>query len=179
MSIATRTGDQGETALMFNKRVPKDHPRVETYGTLDELNAALGMAKASTTESITRNELEQIQKDLVAIMGQLAVREEDADRYQKAGYPSYAPEMLQKLDDGVARIESASLRFDGWATPGANPHAASLDMARTICRRAERRVCSLDRESGADLTPILQYLNRLSDYLWLLARQAECPHASR
>jgi cob(I)alamin adenosyltransferase len=131
MSIATRTGDMGKTSLMYGRRVEKFDLRVETYGTVDELNAALGMARAQAGLPLVQTELLLIQKQLVALMGELAVAPQDAERYAKDKYPKLKPEMLQHLDDLVAKIEKEKITFDGWATPGASVASAALDVART------------------------------------------------
>ncbi len=169
-SIATRTGDDGSTALLFGRRVRKDDPRVEAYGTVDELSSALGLARATARDPWVASTLLAIQKDLVAVMGHLAVAEEDRERYLKSKLPKVEPTMLDRLDQAVARLESQGLTFDGWATPGATLHAAALDLARSICRRAERRISGLDSNDG-DYT--LRIMNRLSDTLWLMARLEE------
>jgi cob(I)alamin adenosyltransferase len=172
-SIATRTGDRGETALLFGQRVPKDHPQIEAVGTLDELNAALGLAKAAAPAGAVRAELERVQRELVALMGEVACAEKDAARHARSKLSRIDEAALVRLDAGVAEIEARRPSFDGWATPGANPRAAALDLARTTARRAERRLVAL-RAHGRKLRPLLlQYLNRLSDLLWLLAREAE------
>jgi cob(I)alamin adenosyltransferase len=172
MSIATRTGDIGKTSLMYGRRVEKFDLRVETYGTVDELNAALGMARAQAELPLVKTELLLIQKQLVALMGELAVAPVDAERYAKDKYPKLEPEMLQHLDDLVAKIESEKITFDGWATPGANVASAALDVARTTCRRAERLVVKLTAAEENGLL-VIKYLNRLSDLLWLMARYTE------
>jgi len=172
MSIATRTGDMGKTSLMYGRRVDKFDLRVETYGTVDELNAALGMARAQAELPLVKEELLLIQKQLVALMGELAVAPEDAERYAKDKYPKLQPEMLTHLDDLVAKIEKGKITYDGWATPGANVASAALDVARTICRRAERLVTQLATANEIDLL-VIKYLNRLSDLLWLMARYTE------
>jgi cob(I)alamin adenosyltransferase len=172
MSIATRTGDRGKTSLMYGRRVEKYDLRVETYGTVDELNAALGMARAQAKLPLITTELLLIQKEFVGLMGQLAVAPEDAERYVKDKYPKLTPEMLQHLDDLVAKIEGEKISFDGWATPGASVASAALDVARTTCRRAERLVAKLAASSEVDLL-VIRYLNRLSDLLWLMARYTE------
>jgi cob(I)alamin adenosyltransferase len=170
MSIATRTGDDGTTGLMYGRRVPKDDPRVEAYGTVDELNAALGMARAQAKAPLIQEELLAIQRQLVALMGELAVAPEDLARYHAAEkYPKLEESALAQLDGVVARLEGENITFDGWATPGANVAAGALDVARTVCRRAERRVVEL----GGECALVIRYLNRLSDVLWLMARQAE------
>jgi len=148
MSIVTKTGDGGTTALMYNRRVPKSHPRVEAYGTVDKLNAALGMARATTQEGFIRENLLLIQKDLIGLMGELSVLPEDLGRYVKDGYAVVTPPMTAKLDALVGDIEARNVSFKDWATPGATLNAAALDMARTVCRRAERRVCALLEAGG-------------------------------
>jgi cob(I)alamin adenosyltransferase len=173
MSIATKTGDGGTTALMYGRRVPKSHARIEAGGSIDELNAAIGVARAATKEPFISEKLLPIQNDLITIMGELATLPEDLPRYVKDGYSLVAPEMVAKLDEIIHFIEAQKVSFKGWATPGANPSAAALDMARTICRRAERRVCELHEGGDIQNKAILVYLNRLSDALWLLARWAE------
>ena len=173
MSIVTKTGDSGTTALMYGRRVPKSHPRVEACGAVDELNAALGMARATATDDFVARHLLAIQKDLIVLMGELGVLPEDLPRYVKDGYPPVSPAMTAKLDALVQEIESQNVAFAGWATPGATPQAAALDVARTVCRRVERRVCALKETSGPANADIIIYLNRLSDLLWLFARWVE------
>jgi len=173
MSIVTKTGDHGTTALMYGRRVPKNHPRIEAYGTVDELNAALGLARATVREDFLRENLLAIQKELVVLMGELAVLPEDLLRYVKDGYSVVAPIMTAKLDALVREIEAQNVSFKGWATPGATASSATLDLARTICRRAERRVCALQESGELKNAEIVVYLNRLSDLLWLTARWAE------
>ena len=173
MSIATKTGDDGTTGLMYNRRVPKTHARVEAYGTVDELNAALGLARASAADSFVHNNLLWIQKSLVDLMGELSVRLEDLPRYTMDGHALVTPDMTAKLDALVHEIEAQKVSFKGWATPGAVEDSAALDLARTICRRAERRVCAMQEAGELKNQEIIIYLNRLSDLLWLLARWVE------
>ncbi|MDE3066919.1 MAG: cob(I)yrinic acid a,c-diamide adenosyltransferase [Verrucomicrobiota bacterium] len=173
MSIVTKTGDSGTTALMYGRRVPKTHPRVEACGTVDELNAALGLARAGAGQDFVHDNLLAIQKDLIVLMGEVGVAPEDSPRYARDGHPPVTPEMTARLDTLVRKIESQHIRFQGWATPGATPGAAALDMARTICRRAERRVCALRDAGEPPNAEVIIYLNRLSDLLWLMARWVE------
>jgi cob(I)alamin adenosyltransferase len=173
MSVVTKTGDAGKTGLMYNRRVDKNHPRVEAYGSVDELNAALGLARASAGQEFIGSNLLEIQRQLVTLMGELATLPEDMPRYQADGFKRVTPEMTARLDKVVAEIEAQNTSFNGWAIPGANPAAAALDLARAICRRAERRVTDLAAAGQLSNPEILAYLNRLSDLLWLMARRAE------
>lgn len=172
-SIATRKGDDGTTGLLYGQRVAKDHPQVEAVGALDELNAALGLAKATGKFRVPRTAIEQIQRDLVALMGEVACAEKDAARFAASKFPRISAGDLARLDQAVAEVEARQPKFDGWATPGKNPPAAALDLARTVARRAERRLVELSQHGRKVRPVILQYLNRLSDLLWLLAREAE------
>jgi cob(I)alamin adenosyltransferase len=173
MSIVTKTGDSGATGLMYNRRVPKSHPQVEAYGAVDELSAALGLARASTKDDFIGLHLLNIQKDLVIVMGELATSVEDLPRYQKDGYSLVTSDLTARLETVVKELEAQQPPIKGWATPGATLNAAALDLARTTCRRAERRVCALQGSPHSHNPEIVIYLNRLSDLLWLLARRAE------
>ena len=173
MSIATRTGDHGTTGLMYNRRISKSHPRVEAYGTVDELNAALGLVRATVSEEFVRGTIAATQADLVILMGELATDSADLERYLRDGFKQVDAAMTTRLDQLVFDIESQEVSFKGWATPGANLHSAALDVARTTCRRAERRVHELMEAGEVKNTEVLVYLNRLSDSLWLLARWVE------
>lgn len=174
-SIATRTGDDGTTGLLYGQRVPKNHPQIEAVGALDELNTAIGLAKASlpTYAQANRDTLTTLQKDLVTLMGEISCAESDAARYEGSSFAKLTAAELTRLDDAVAQIEARQPRFDGWATPGANLHAATFELARTAARRAERHLVGLPGQ-GKNVRPLLlHYINRLSDLLWLLAREAE------
>ena len=173
MSISTKKGDDGTTGLMYNRRVSKCHPRVEAYGTVDELNAAIGLARASCQSEFVGRNLLAVQQDLVILMGELATQVEDLSRYLKDGFTQVTSEMTAKLDCLVKEIEAQNVAYKGWATPGATLHSAALDVARTVCRRAERCVCALDESDQLANSEIVVYLNRLSDALWLLARWVE------
>ena len=178
MSITTKTGDDGTTALMYGRRVPKTHPRIEACGAVDELNATLGLARASAKHDFVRGNLLAIQKDLIVLMGELAVVPEDLPRYVKEGYSVVTLEMTAKLDALVHEIEAQKINFKGWATPGETINAATLDAARTVCRRAERRVCALKESGELRNAEIMIYLNRLGDLLWLFARWVETQSGS-
>jgi len=172
MSVATKTGDDGTTALMFNRRLPKHSIRVEAYGTVDELNSALGLARATGSADFVCEHLLKTQQELVTLMGELATHSDDAEKFTKGGYERVTPVLTKRLDEIVAEIEGQNITYKGWATPGHNRHSAALDVARTICRRAERRVSEL-REHEDVSAEIIIYLNRLADVLWLFARWVE------
>jgi cob(I)alamin adenosyltransferase len=176
-SIATRTGDDGTTSLLYGQRVPKDHPQIEAVGAFDELNVAIGGAKALHGDSARDNEvrtlLTQTQKNLIALMGEVACAESDAARYAGSKFEKISMDDVRRLDGAVAALEARGLKFDGWATPGANARAAAFDLARTTARRAERRLTALPSHGRSVRPELRQFVNRLSDLLWLLAREAE------
>jgi cob(I)alamin adenosyltransferase len=172
-SISTRTGDDGTTSLLYGQRVPKDHPQIEAVGSVDEFNAALGLARSTCPDASRKTELERIQQDLVALMGEIACAEPDAGRYAASKFTRIGETELARVDAAVAAIEANKTKPAGWATPGANQHAAALDLARAGARRAERRLVVLPRQGKTVRPLLLQYLNRVSDLLWLMAREAE------
>ncbi|MDB6115363.1 MAG: ATP--cobalamin adenosyltransferase [Lacunisphaera sp.] len=172
-SIATRTGNDGTTGLLYGQRVPKNHPQVEAVGTLDELNAALGFAKATRVAGADAGELERIQRELVGLMGEISCAETDTQRYADSKFPKLGETELARIDAAVAAIEARQPKFDGWATPGANVHSAALELARTAARRAERQLVGLAGQGKTVRPVLLQYVNRVSDLLWLMAREAE------
>ncbi len=176
-SIATRTGDDGTTQLLFGQRVPKHHPQIEAVGAFDELNAAIGAVKphlgSSTRDGEVLALLTRVQKNLIALMGELVCAETDVERYLSSKFEKIGAADLARLDDALAALEARGLTFAGWATPGGNARAAALDVARTAARRAERQL-GVIAEYGRHVRPeIRQFTNRLSDLLWLLAREAE------
>jgi cob(I)alamin adenosyltransferase len=173
MSIATKTGDAGETSLMYGRRVPKTDARVDAYGCVDELNAALGLARAAASNPLLTAQIYAVQKELVNVMGELATGEEDLDRYAKDGFQLTSAAMTDRLTSVVDDLESKLGKFKHWSIPGETKDSATLELARTICRRAERRVAALMAADAKFNAEILRYLNRLSDLCWLLARYAE------
>src|SRR5438477_12144065 len=116
MSIVTKTGDQGTTGLMYNRRVSKSHPRVEASGAVDEINAAIGLARATAEHDFVRENLLAIQKDLVVLMGELATLPEDLPRYVKDGFTLVKPPMTEKLEKVVNEIDAHKIAYKGWAT---------------------------------------------------------------
>jgi cob(I)alamin adenosyltransferase len=174
MSIATKTGDEGETSLMYGRRVPKTDARVDAYGCVDELNSALGLARATANDPYLAEQILAVQKELVTVMGELATAAEDMDRYVSDGFQLTTPAMTDRLTAAVDDLEKNRLgKFIGWATPGKTLSAATFDLARTVCRRAERRVAAIMSADPKFNREVLRYLNRLSDLCWLLGRVAE------
>ncbi len=170
MSIVTKTGDTGETSLMYGRRVSKTDPRIEACGAIDVVNAALGLARAWSKDAFISEQILATQKDLIVMMGELATASEDLDRYLKDGFKKTSAEMVDRVGTVIVDLEKdKSLYPKDWVLPGASPISAALDLARTAARRAERRVVALADSNGE----ILRYLNRLSDLCWVLARFAE------
>jgi cob(I)alamin adenosyltransferase len=172
MSISTTTGDDGTSGLLFNRRVSKTDAHIEACGSVDELNAALGLARAAAGPGPLKDEILRIQDELVVLMGELALLEEDRARYERTQGKRITTEAVGRLTDLVHQGER-TVPFKDWVMPGATTLGAALDFARTVCRRAERRVVALrDQETG--LNPeIIRYLNRLSDLCFVWARVAE------
>lgn len=168
MKIYTKTGDAGETSLFDNTRVSKADARVDTYGEVDELNACLGSARAAGTDADLDAVLEAIQRDLFALGARLADPSSRlAERVTKA---AIAPVDVERLEQTIDRLEAGIPPLRRFILPGGAPAGAFLHLARTVCRRAERRVISLGPDA---VEPILfVYLNRLSDLLFVMARAA-------
>ena len=174
MSIVTKTGDQGETSLMYGRRVLKTDPRIEACGCIDELTATLGLARASCQDEFVAKEILAAQKDLIVIMGELATAREDVDRYVKDGFKLTTAAMVERLTGVIVDLEKdKSLYPKDWVIPGGNTVSAALDFARATCRRGERRIGALMVSDIAFNPEIQRYLNRLSDLCWVLARFVE------
>jgi cob(I)alamin adenosyltransferase len=170
MSIVTKTGDEGETSLMYGRRLPKDNPRSEAYGAVDELTAALGLARANCEDKFVTEQIFAVQNELINVMGELSTLPEDRQRYAKDGFQIVDTKMVDRVGAVVVDLEKdKSIYPKDWVIPGANPVSAALDLARTICRRAERCVATLHDPNKE----ILRYLNRLSDFCWIVARYVE------
>ncbi|HEX9928147.1 MAG TPA: cob(I)yrinic acid a,c-diamide adenosyltransferase [Pyrinomonadaceae bacterium] len=168
MSIATKTGDKGKTALIGGERVSKADLRVESYGTIDELGAAMGFAR-SICENEEINELtKSIQRDLFLVAGSVA-----NPNFTEAPKPYVTPEMIERLTAEVHRIEKIEGILSDWSLPGDVASAAAFDVARTVCRRAERCVVRLYETGEMVDAQVVTYLNRLSDLLWLVGRFLE------
>ncbi len=170
MKIYTKTGDTGDTGLFGGGRVPKDDPRVEAYGDVDELNAVIGMARAVELMPRVDELLVPVQRDLFAIGALLATpdREKMAQHLPKARIDERRiAELEQAIDDAESELEP----LRAFILPGGTPKAAALHVARTVCRRAERHVVRLQHAVELPALAVI-YLNRLSDLLVTLARLA-------
>ena len=166
MRIYTRTGDRGETSLFGGGRVPKDHPRAAAYGDVDELNSVLGVVRATPPAGFFDRELEEVQRDLFAIGGHLATPDHErvAKALAKATLSAERVSAFERMMD-LADAELPPLR--AFVLPAGSPKAAALHVARTVCRRAERRIVALAPPVHEAL---LRYVNRLSDLLFVIAR---------
>lgn len=168
MKIYTRTGDLGETGLLAGPRVGKDIARIETYGTVDELNAAIGVVRAEDLPASIDRLLDRVQHELFEVGAELATPDPVSRGLRTIGRPQIAA-LEAEIDSYEARL--APLK--AFILPGGTRAAAALHLARTICRRAERRLVTLIREAGPEISlDLLAYLNRLSDLLFVLARAA-------
>ncbi|MFZ5806934.1 MAG: cob(I)yrinic acid a,c-diamide adenosyltransferase [Verrucomicrobiota bacterium] len=177
MSITTKKGDDGTTEMMYGRRVSKSHGRIRICGALDELNAALGVARAATQDTWTKEQILAVQKNLISIMGEVVTDDADREKYEKSDLSKLQESDLHRLDEGVKKIESEQKPFTDWIIPGKNPTSAWLDWTRVVCRRTEREIVALSEDTQTCWCPlrplIIQYINRLSDFLWLLARKTE------
>ena len=169
MSIATKTGDEGLTSLIGNLRVPKSDLRVESYGTVDELGAQMAFARAICDDQEINDLTKAIQMELFTINAVIATVPDD-DRTT----PEVAAEMIERLTAEVNRIEKIEGIVGDWALPGDHAAAAAFDIARTVCRRAERCLVRLrETDTRPQLANVVAYINRLSDLLWLFGRLLE------
>lgn len=177
MSIATMRGDGGETGLAGGIRVSKASLRVETYGTVDELISALGFSRAICSDAEVKQILKNIQRELFQVGSALATPPES-----RKGRPPIHAEMVAALTAHIHRIEAMDGILADWSIPGEDMESAALDLARAVCRRAERCAVRLVESSGEGETEtehvrqILAYLNRLSDLLWIFGRLIEKQH---
>lgn len=166
MQIYTKTGDSGETSLYDGKRVKKDDIRVESYGTIDELNSMLGFARNFIDDNQIVEIVYEIQKELFNVAGELAT--EDSEKF-KGKVTEHQIEYLEKtIDEFLGKMP----KVDKFIIPGTNKASASLHVARTICRRAERRILTLKKQEYVN-DILIKYVNRLSDTIYALARYLE------
>lgn len=166
MKIYTRTGDDGETGLFGGPRASKDAPRIEAYGTVDELNSVLGVVRAQLPPGEINDLVAGIQNELFALGAQLATPDPAAHKTALLG-----ARQIAALEGAIDRYEDELEPLKQFVLPGGVPAAAHLHLARAVCRRAERRVVTLVRESSEPVArETIVYLNRLSDLLFVLAR---------
>lgn len=168
MSIVTKRGDTGQTDLVGRIRVSKGDLRVESYGTIDELIAQLGFARSICGDKEVHDLVKELQRELFKVGAAVATPAES-----KVPTPEITDEMVQALDGHVRRIEAMEGIIGDWTLAGELPDASALDVARTICRRAERLAVRLTENGTLNNSHILAYLNRLSDLIWLLERVLE------
>ena len=168
MKIYTRTGDGGETGLFGGGRVSKDHVRVEAYGVVDELNAGLGLCVEAVADQEIRNWLSWIQNDLFSLGSSLSAPRGEDGRVRPE-LPPLPVERLEEMETWIDLATEEAPELRSFILPGGTRGAASLHLARTICRRAERAVVRLNRDGESDPL-VIKYLNRLSDLLFALAR---------
>lgn len=171
MNVYTRTGDGGQTSLFSGERVPKSHPRVEAYGDVDELNSVIGaLIAALPPDHPEWPELQRIQANLFQVGAWLATTPGSA---ASARLTPFSTQHSQQLEQAIDRMNAELSPLTSFILPGGHPTAAWAHIARTVCRRAERHVLELGVSDEA-FRPILAFLNRLSDYLFVLARY--CNH---
>jgi cob(I)alamin adenosyltransferase len=174
MSIITGRGDSGDTDLLFGKRIAKTSLRIEALGNVDELNAALGLARAAASDADWIALIDTLQERLIGLMGQLAYLPEDEARYVEKKYAAISQADLDWVTAQAHQYEAQGIKFTGWARPGAEGSLAraGIDFSRAIARRAERSVLAL-HASGEPVPKVVRlFFNRLSDLLWILARVA-------
>ncbi|RQD66902.1 MAG: cob(I)yrinic acid a,c-diamide adenosyltransferase [Tindallia sp. MSAO_Bac2] len=166
MQIYTKTGDKGETSLFDGKRVRKDEVRVESYGTIDELNSYIGFARHFVEDQDIADILQRIQRELFDVAGELATT--DRDKFPEKIEQSHIDVLERIIDTYLEKID----KMDAFIIPGSSKGSAALHVARTICRRGERRILRLSREEPVS-EHLMKYVNRLSDVLYALARFSE------
>lgn len=173
MRIYTRSGDDGTTALLYGGRVDKDDARTAAYGTTDELVSALGMARAALREDPTWHDaVLAVQRELFVVGAQLATLPDNWDRLE-AGVSRVEESMVTELEQRIDALTAAQPLPNEFVVPGQHPAGAALDLARAVARRAEREVVGMERHGLLPDDVALRYLNRLSDYLFVLARAVE------
>jgi cob(I)alamin adenosyltransferase len=159
---------------MYNRRVSKADRRVDAYGCVDELTAALGLARSLSKEEFVSGKILAAQKDLIVVMGELATTPQDRERYVTDGFQLTTAAMVDRITAVIVDLEKdKSLYPKDWVVPGGTADSAALDFARATCRRAERHIAGLKADDDDFNPEILRYLNRLSDLLWVLARYGE------
>ena len=165
MKIYTKKGDLGETSLFGGKKLSKHHLRIESYGTVDELNAHIGLIRDNSGVEPIRDLLKEIQDTLFVVGGMLA-----SAPGKKPDYLNITAEDILLLEKAIDDMDESLPALKNFILPGGHPQVSQCHVARCVCRRAERRVVGLAQEEAVDPL-VIQYLNRLSDYLFVLARK--------
>jgi cob(I)alamin adenosyltransferase len=171
MKIYTRKGDDGSTGLFYGGRVAKSDSGPEAYGAVDEAVSALGMARAGA-ETELAEEIVRIQRELFVVGAELATSAENRHKLED-GVSRVTPQMVTRLEDAIDRVVADVGMPTEFVVPGGTPVAAALDLARTVVRRAERRAVAHRRSGGLEDSEVVRYLNRLADYVYMLARASE------
>jgi cob(I)alamin adenosyltransferase len=171
VKIYTRRGDDGSTGLFYGGRVPKDHTGPEAYGAVDEAVAALGVARAAA-EGELAVEILAVQRDLFVVGAELATGTESRAKLEP-GVSRATDAMVDSLEARIDAVEERVGLPTEFVVPGGSVTAAALDVARTVVRRAERRAVAHLRTAGIEDSEVVRYLNRLADYLYMLARSEE------
>lgn len=179
--IYTKTGDDGTTGLLYGGRVPKDDPATDAYGTTDEAVAVLGLARSLCDDDALAADLLALQRELFVVGADLATNPRERAKLLE-DVSLVTPGMVERLESRIDELVADRPLPEVFIVPGANPGSAALDVARSVIRRAERQVVTLQREPGRQVNPeVRRYLNRLSDLIFVLARRqaGESEPASR
>ncbi len=169
MKLFNKKGDEGYTSMLYGQRISKSDPRPETYGTLDEANSTLGFAKALSKDEKIREIIHMVQEGLFVVGAELATDSQDYEKLRKKTEEEDIRELQGLIEDLEAKVELPK----SFIIPGGSMASASLDMARTIIRRGERRAAGLKKDGLLPNDKILAYLNRSADLIFILARYAE------
>ena len=171
-SIVTKTGDGGDTGLLYGGRVSKTDPRTEAYGSVDEAISALGSARALIKDRGRHAVILRIQSELFTVGAELATDAAQYDKLQQH-FMVVTADFTRRIEDEIVELEQRITLPDAFVIPGGTPAAAALDVARTVTRRAERRIVGLQQAGQLKNPEVLRYINRLSDLLFMLARDEE------
>lgn len=171
-SIVTKRGDGGETSLLYGGRVPKNDPRTEAYGAVDEAVSALGLARALMRHARRRETVQRVQTELFTVGAELATERGEYPKLER-NFLVVSPDFTRRVEREIKDLEARVQLPNAFVIPGGSPSAAALDVARTVVRRAERRIVGLQQHGQLHNPEVLRYVNRLSDLVFLLARAEE------
>jgi cob(I)alamin adenosyltransferase len=176
--IYTKKGDDGTTGLLYGGRIPKDDVRAAVYGTLDEVVSVLGLARAAGVSGRVEEVVVRIQRELFVVGAEIATAEQNRGKLEP-GISKVTPDMTERAEADIDALTAEHPLPQEFVLPGETASSAALDLARSVARRAERQVVSLDRAGLMGDTDILRYVNRLSDLLFVLARYEEAERGKR